>query len=443
MKKRLLLFLFTLLMAITIAGCGNKTELDPSQPVTLTIWHVYGEQAESPMNRLIEEFNNTVGKEKGIIINTTLMSNASQIGPKLLDSQAGKPGSLDMPDLFFCHNSNVSELGVDNVIDWNDCFTSDEIQNFLPDFLADGMVDDSLAVLPVSKSTQLLFVNGNEFERFSKASGVKYENLSTWEGFFDAAGKYYEWSGGKSFCAFDYLLRSVELNAISGGASSEDFYKDGWYDFTDSALKDSWLAFAESLVQGHIVISDLYSNTQVMTGDVACGLGSSASILYYNDMVTYPDNTTEPMNLHILPMPKAGGGQALASQAGVGLCAWKTTSQKEEAASVFAHWLTESERNLDFAAETGYMPVTYAAYEGIADYSFDNPAYETLYKTYADVQQNCTMLREPAFPGYFTKATAFYAELKASQGDFEARCRSGESASKLAKRTWKMFQNVK
>lgn len=40
-----------------------------------------------------------------------------------------------------------------------------------------------------------------------------------------------------------------------------------------------------------MVVSDLYSNTQVMTGDVLSGLGSSAAILYYNDTVTYRDGT--------------------------------------------------------------------------------------------------------------------------------------------------------
>ena len=46
------------------------------------------------------------------------------------------------------------------------------------------------------------------------------------------------------------------------------------------------MQFARSLAQGHVVVSDLYSNTQVMTGDVLSGLGSSAAILYYNDTVT-------------------------------------------------------------------------------------------------------------------------------------------------------------
>ena len=47
------------------------------------MWHVYGEQANSPMNDFVEKFNATVGKEKGIVIDVTLMSNAAQIGKTL------------------------------------------------------------------------------------------------------------------------------------------------------------------------------------------------------------------------------------------------------------------------------------------------------------------------------------------------------------------------
>ena len=37
------------------------------------------------------------------------------------------------------------------------------------------------------------------------------------------------------------------------------------------------------------------------------------------------------MDLHVLPMPKTAGADALMTQAGVGLCAYKTTDQKAEA----------------------------------------------------------------------------------------------------------------
>ena len=406
------------------------------------MWHVYGEQADSPMNRLIDEFNETVGMEKGIIINVMAMSNASKIGEKLLDAHNKIPGSAEMPDLFFAHKSNALELGTDCLLDWNEYFSEKELSAYVPGFLEDGTADGKLSVFPVSKSTHLLFIAGGQFERFSADTGVTYEALSTWDGFFDAAAKYYDWSSGKPFCAFDYLLRSVELNAISSGTAAESLYKDGWYDFSNNALKTSWLQFANALVQGHIVISDLYSNTQVMTGEVAGGMGSSASILYYNDTVTYPDNTTEPMDLQILPMPRAAGGKLLASQAGVGLCALKTTAQKQEAISVFAHWLTDSDRNLAFAAQTGYMPVTYDAFDAIKDYDFNNAAFASLYQTFTQVQQSARILSEPSFAGFYGKTGSLYEVLRAKQKDYAKRSAGGADTEQLSEQTWKLFKGI-
>ena len=82
-----------------VAGCGSsgKTLLSPKDPTLLSIWHVYGEQADSPMNRLITEFNDTVGREKGILLNVTNMTNSAAIGGQLQDAKAGKPGALDYP----------------------------------------------------------------------------------------------------------------------------------------------------------------------------------------------------------------------------------------------------------------------------------------------------------------------------------------------------------
>lgn len=156
-------------------------------------------------------------------------------------------------------------------------------------------VGDRLSVLPVSKSTHVLYLSGGEFDRFSAATGVTYDSLATWDGFFSAAEEYYRYSGGKPFCAFDYFLRAVELCAVSEGADPASFYRDDWYDFSDGTLKACYLRFAEAIAKGHIVIADLYSNTQVMTGETPAGMGSSAGILYYNDTVTYPDNTSAAM----------------------------------------------------------------------------------------------------------------------------------------------------
>ena len=126
------------------------------------------------MNRLVEEFNQTVGMEKGIIINVTGMSNASHIGKKLPDAKAGKPDTGEMPDLFFGHKSNAAEIGTENLVDWKELFSEKELSGFVPEFLSYGEENEKLYVFPVTKSTFLLFVSGSQFERFSKDTNVTY-----------------------------------------------------------------------------------------------------------------------------------------------------------------------------------------------------------------------------------------------------------------------------
>lgn len=434
MKSARKLFLLLLIFSISISclsGC-KKSELDKNKPVTLTMWHVYGEQADSPMNRLIDKFNETVGMEKGIIINVTAMSNASKIGEKLLDAHNKIPGSAEMPDLFFAHKSNVLELGADCLLDWNEYFSEKELSAYVPEFLEDGTADGKLSVFPVSKSTHLLFIAGGQFERFSADTGVTYEALSTWDGFFDAAAKYYDWSGGKPFCALDYPLRAIELAAVESGAGNI-FADNGFYDPSNVIFKQTFMKFADSLAKGHIMLSNLYSNTQVMTGEVVAGIGSSAAILYYNDTVTYEDGTSEPMDLEILPLPAENGKKPYITQAGVGLCAYKTSSQKAEAAVIFAKWLTEPDRNLEFVCQTGYMPVTNGAFDKTDDYCFKTTDYEKLYAALKKVKESSEVLSEQQSPEYYSRVYAFYDYLRNEQKQFIL---SNTPSEALAEELW-------
>ena len=292
MKKRLLSLLLLCTLVFALSGCGEKTLLNKKKPVSLTFWHVYGEQAGSPVDLLVQEFNRTVGQERGVQVQVTGMSSASQIGGYLKEAQSGGKDVQEMPDLFTCHIIDALELGEDNLVPWNEQFTPDELSDFIPGFLSDGTAEDGrLLIFPLSKSTQLLMSNGSGFGRFSAATGVGYEDLAAWEGFYDAAGRFYDWSD-KLFCALDYPICAVELNALERG--SGDFYTEsGWYDTDNAVFKESWMQFARSLAQGHVVVSDLYSNTQVMTGDVLSGLDSSAAILYPTTEAPAPILATE------------------------------------------------------------------------------------------------------------------------------------------------------
>lgn len=445
MKKLISLLLLTAFTLLTLSGCQNpgsrKTLLDPANPITLTIWHVYGEQADAPMNLLIDEFNDTVGKDKGIQIRVTNVTGTSKILAQLLEAQAGNPGAAELPDLFSCHTQNAPALGAENLLDFGKWFSEDELAGYVPEFLDSGMLEGKLAVFPVSKSTYALFINGLQFDRFAADTGVTYESLSDWDSFFAAAEKYYEWSGGKPFCAFDYLIRHMELDVLSKTGELE-YTKTGWYDTEDDKIKDSFCMFAEALAKGHIVVSDLYANTQVMTGDVLCGIGSSAAIGYYNDTVTYPDNTSEPMKLQVLPLPKSGGENEYMPQTGVGIAAFKTTDEKSEAAYEFVKWFTESNRNLDFVVKTGYMPVTNGAFDAISGYEFADDGYASLYAAIQIMHDEYIPVVRPDFDVFYDKTNALYDGIRKMQPSLTERYKKGEAIGELTEEIWEFFCGI-
>ena len=208
-------------------------------------------------------------------------------------------------------------------------------------------------------------------------------------------------------------------------------YKDGWYDANNPALTKAYEMFATSIAKGHIVVSDLYSNTQIMTGQTCAGIGSSASVLYYNDEITYPDNTSEAMNLKVLPMPQQTGKQKVATQSGVGLCAYKTSDIKTEAATVFAKWFTEERRNVDFVLSTGYMPVRTGAFDKIGDKSFKSEAYRNLYKALTTTVETCSFKQEPSIEGYYTKVYALYEKIRNIQKTLETRYEKGATCEQI------------
>jgi len=177
--KRMIALLLSALLLLSLIGCADASLLSPKAPVTLSFWHVYGEQADSPMNRLVEEFNATVGQERGIVIAVTNVTSTSKIAIQLQDAMDNKPGAPEMPDLFSCHTTTALMLGAENLVDWNSQFSSEELSAYVPEFLADGTKDGRLTVFPVSKSSYALFLNGSQFERFSADTGVTYDNLAT------------------------------------------------------------------------------------------------------------------------------------------------------------------------------------------------------------------------------------------------------------------------
>ena len=190
-----------LLLAVFILSCFAGCSGTPKEetPTTITVWHVYGGQTDSPLNDLIDEFNQTVGKEQQINVQVTSVSNSNTIHELVLAAANGEPGAAELPDIFSSYPKTVMALPDDSIlVDYQDYFSEEELSAFIPAFMEEGMVNDRLVVLPVAKSTEIMFINQTIFDRFSQATGVTLEDLDTWEGLFKAAEVYADWTDAQT-----------------------------------------------------------------------------------------------------------------------------------------------------------------------------------------------------------------------------------------------------
>ena len=139
-------------------------------------------------------------------------------------------------------------------------------------------------------------------------------------------------------------------------------------------------------------------------------VASSASVLYYSDVVTYEDNRTEQVEILSLPCPVFAGGEKLVMQRGAGLCVVKSTPEREKACMTFLKWLNEPERNVDLATALGYMPVTKAGFDRLlpaAIETLEDPMYVSLYEAFLQTRQEYTFYVPPQREDYLSLETRF------------------------------------
>ena len=414
MKKAISLFLTCLLLLGCLSGCGNDSPLNAKEPVTLTMWHNYGGDMQQAMDYLIDQFNSTVGKEQGIVIDVTAISSSSELNKSLAMIVNGDPGAPEMPDIFTGYPKLAIQFQEKGLLaDLDNYFTADELSAYVDAFVEEGRLSDGgLYVFPIAKSTEVLYVNQTLFDRFAAETGASVDMLSTFEGIAELSGMYYEWSGGKQFYAADSWFNFAEVGVAQLGDSifeGEALSLDG----------DNFAHIFETVytpaVEGGIAIYDGYSSDLSKTGDLVCSTGSSAGILFYGDTITYADGTVESVEYSILPYPVFENGTKAALQRGGGLMVAKSDEKKEYAASVFIKWLTASEQNMNFVANTGYLPVTKQAFEQNLSAHMDaveDPRIKKMLTSVLAMYEDYTFFTAPTYASFDSDSDAFEERFK-------------------------------
>lgn len=353
--RKLKLGLLLALCFLTLFSCKQKKE-----EIILSMWHNYGGEMQKSMDSLIEEFNATIGTDKGITINVTAISSSKELNKALLSIDNEDPGSPAMPDITTAYPQNAILFKKnDKLVNIYNYLNQSTVDKYVTPFIKEGEIDKGLYVFPLAKSSEVLYLNQSLFDKFCSATGYTNSDLATMEGLLEIATSYYKWCG-KSFFTADSFFNL----ALVGMEQLKDHLIVNEHINTKSRnIQYILKLFYDAIKNKGVTLYDGYSSDLSKTGDIVASTGSSAGILFYGNTITYPDNRVEEVEYSILPYPVFKDGNKIALQRGGGLMVSASTKEKEEASLTFIKWLTEPKQNLRFISSTGYLPVTKEAYK--------------------------------------------------------------------------------
>lgn len=111
MKKQIKSLLCGLCAAALALGCGGCSgSAGPEVPAKVTdimVWTYYnGDQLES-FTSLVNQFNETVGAQKGIKVSTESQGSVNDLETSVMDSAEGKVDAAAMPNIFSARDGRV------------------------------------------------------------------------------------------------------------------------------------------------------------------------------------------------------------------------------------------------------------------------------------------------------------------------------------------------
>jgi multiple sugar transport system substrate-binding protein len=375
MKKRWVLPVMAAVFISLLTGCEKKDPygLSEKDPVTITIWHYYNGVQKEEFDRLVQEFNENEGREKGIIVKAFNKGSIDELSILINESIEKKIGSDPLPDVFSAYVDKVYEVDqMGLAADLSSYLTSDEIGEYVDAYMEEGKFDSTgaIKVFPIAKSTEILTVNKTDWDKFAEATGETEEALSTWEGITRVAESYYKWTDslteepddGKAFFGRDAFANYMIIGSLQLG--HEIFkVKDGKtiLDLDEQTMRKLWDNYYVPYVNGYFGSYGKFRSDDVKTGQLVAFVGATSGIAYFPTSVTLEDGTNYAIESKLYPLPNFQGTVPCAVQQGAGMMVFKSEEKREYAATLFLKWFTCVGQNMKFAIGSGYLPVKKAA----------------------------------------------------------------------------------
>lgn len=372
--------MLTAVLLFCTAGCmaGESSyaakSAEDKNPIKITLWTYYGGQQLECFLSLVQEFNDTVGREKGIHVEPTSQGSLEDLESAVWAAVDKRVGSAEVPDLFPVYPDTAKELDARGILkDMAPFLTEAEKKEYVDRYMEDGVLSakNELKIFPIAKATELLILNRTDWDRFAEETGADIEKMSTIEGVTELAEEYYEWTDrktaapddGRALFGRDSLANYCMVGAVQLGTEILTPDEEGRAEihFDRKVMRKLWDNYYVPFLNGYFDASGRFRSDDMKMGTILAFVGSSASVTFASGTVTRSDNTSYPVRLEIRKAPVFAEGEQYYVEQGAGMAVSVSNEEKEKAAVEFLKWFTKTENNLRFSLATSYLPVKIAA----------------------------------------------------------------------------------
>ncbi|EHL09933.1 hypothetical protein HMPREF9629_00925 [Peptoanaerobacter stomatis] len=372
MKKiyvKIVVVMVSLILLLSSCISKRQTKLDPKNPILLKLVTYYSDKQLEKLKEMTDEFNETEGLKKGIIVEVIGMNTISKTNENILKAAYNIAGSEEFPDMFIAYKSIVPYLKEKKgLVDYRDYFTDEELSKYLPNLIELGKMeeDEKILMLPLGSFVNMMFVNDTEFKLLRYKIGVDYSSIKTYEGLVESAEKYYNYTDsltqtendGKPLYSTDTVAEQVlsvcrEMNEdliINENGKTK-------INFDYKVARKLWDLFYVPIIKGYFIRSGRYASEDMRTGKTLLALSTTIGAAYMPDKIMETNGYIRSIDMKVVNSPYLENHNRVSIIQGGGIFTTKSMKLREFASIEFIKWLTSKENNLKFAVESGYIPV--------------------------------------------------------------------------------------
>lgn len=365
-------------------GSSETAQADAPQVRTVEFWHTLSGVNGTAIDQMATDFNNTIGKEKGIVVKSVFQGNDNSEKLKTL-AQAGDVKNF--PDVCQIVGAGIpSAVGYDSLVPVQtmfdqgkaDLISKDDIE---PNMLRAYTYQNTLVGMPVSCSALLLYYNKDMF----KEAGIANPPTTIDEMAKDISKLMVKKGDTVERYGLNVAVRRYQMANFIGGQGDYNFFGDNEggrlapmtrVTFGDDGTLRAFLTEWKKVIDtGGYKPSEDDINEEFALQMHAMVMMSTARIGKIRALVG------NNFNWGVAPIPKVNASDKGGISVG-GSCVVMFDPDKDpeqvQAAWEFVQYLASPEAQFKFHKATGYIPVNKKVYElpGIDEHFAANPEYK-------------------------------------------------------------------